>query len=68
MNGVSLHGGLIPYAAPSWSSRITRETPLRLAALMGIFGVTYSFSHDSIRAGRDGPTPPPVEHAATPAP
>jgi transketolase len=64
MNGVSLHGGLIPYGGTFLVFSDYARNALRLAALMGI-RVTYVFSHDSIGLGEDGPTHQPVEHAAS---
>src|SRR2546428_436144 len=64
MNGVSLHGGLIPYGGTLLVfSDYARKSP-RLAALVGI-RVTYVFTHDSIGLGEDGPTHQPIEHAAS---
>jgi transketolase len=64
MNGLSLHGGLIPYGGTFLVFSDYARNALRLAALMGI-RVTYVFSHDSIGLGEDGPTHQPVEHAAS---
>ena len=64
MNGISLHGGLIPYGGTFLVFSDYARNALRLAALMGI-RVTYVFSHDSIGLGEDGPTHQPVEHAAS---
>ncbi len=64
MNGVSLHGGLIPYGGTFLVFSDYARNALRLAALMGI-RVTYVFSHDSIGLGEDGPTHQPIEHAAS---
>ncbi len=64
MNGVSLHGGLIPYGGTFLVFSDYARNALRLAALMGI-RVTYVFTHDSIGLGEDGPTHQPIEHAAS---
>jgi len=64
MNGVSLHGGLIPYGGTFLVFSDYARNALRLAALTGI-RVTYVFSHDSIGLGEDGPTHQPIEHAAS---
>ena len=64
MNGISLHGGLIPYGGTFLVFSDYARNALRLAALMGI-RVTYVFSHDSIGLGEDGPTHQPIEHAAS---
>src|SRR5438552_8239810 len=64
MNGVSLHGGLIPYGGTFLVFSDYARNALRLAALMGI-RVTYVFTHDSIGLGEDGPTHQPVEQATS---
>ena len=64
MNGISLHGGLIPYGGTFLVFSDYARNALRLAALMGI-RVTFVFSHDSIGLGEDGPTHQPIEHAAS---
>ncbi len=64
MNGMALHGGIMPYSAPSSCSRITRARPIRLGALMGQ-RVIHVMTHDSIGVGEDGPTHQPVEHVAS---
>jgi transketolase len=64
MNGLALHGGLIPYGGTFLVFSDYARNALRLAALMGLRTV-YVFSHDSIGLGEDGPTHQPIEHAAT---
>src|SRR2546421_5440647 len=64
MNGVSLHGGLIPYGGTFLVFSDYARNALRLAALTGI-RVTYVFSHGSIGLGEDGPTHQPIGHAAS---
>jgi len=64
MNGVCLHGGLIPYGGTFLVFSDYARNALRLAALTGL-RVTYVFSHDSIGLGEDGPTHQPIEHAAS---
>jgi len=64
MNGLALHGGLIPYGGTFLVFSDYARNALRLAALMGIRTI-YVFSHDSIGLGEDGPTHQPIEHAAT---
>jgi len=64
MNGLALHGGLIPYGGTFLVFSDYARNALRLAALMGA-RVIYVFTHDSIGLGEDGPTHQPVEHAAT---
>jgi transketolase len=59
-NGMSLHGGIIPYTGTFLVFYDYMRPPVRLAALMGI-RVIYIFTHDSIGMGEDGPTHQPVE-------
>jgi transketolase len=59
-NGMSLHGGTIPYTATFMIFYDYMRPPIRLAALMGI-RVIYIFTHDSIGVGEDGPTHQPIE-------
>ena len=61
MNGMALHGGVIPYGATFLVFTDYMRPPMRLAALMGLH-VIYVFTHDSIGLGEDGPTHQPVEH------
>ncbi|MFP5077239.1 transketolase [Rhizobium sp. YIM 134829] len=63
MNGVSLHGGLIPYSGGFMIFSDYCRPSIRLAALMGI-RVVHVLTHDSIGVGEDGPTHEPVEHLA----
>jgi transketolase len=64
MNGVSLHGGLIPYGGTFLMFSEYARNALRMAALMKIRSI-YVFTHDSIGLGEDGPTHQAVEQAAT---
>jgi len=64
VNGLSLHGGLVPYGATFLVFSDYARNALRMAALMKIRAI-YVFTHDSIGLGEDGPTHQPVEHAAT---
>jgi transketolase len=64
MNGIALHGGLVPYGGTFLVFSDYARNALRLAALMGVQAI-YVFSHDSIGLGEDGPTHQPVEHAAS---
>jgi len=64
MNGLALHGGLIPYGGTFLVFSDYARNALRLAALMGL-RVVYVFTHDSIGLGEDGPTHQPIEHAAS---
>ncbi|MEA3244698.1 MAG: transketolase [Gemmatimonadota bacterium] len=61
MNGMSLHGGFIPYGGTFLVFSDYMRPAIRLAALMGR-QVIYVFTHDSIGLGEDGPTHQPVEH------
>jgi transketolase len=63
MNGMALHGGLIPYGGTFMVFSDYCRPSIRLAALMGI-RVVFVMTHDSIGVGEDGPTHQPVEHLA----
>ncbi len=63
INGIALHGGLIPYAGGFMIFSDYCRPSIRLAALMGI-RVIHVLTHDSIGVGEDGPTHQPVEHAS----
>ena len=63
MNGLALHGGLIPYGATFLTFSDYARNALRIAALMKI-RVLFVYTHDSIGLGEDGPTHQPVEHLA----
>ena len=63
MNGIALHGGLIPYGGTFMVFSDYCRPSIRLAALMGI-RVVFVMTHDSIGVGEDGPTHQPVEHMA----
>lgn len=60
MNGVALHGGLIPYGATFLMFMEYARNAVRMSALMKQ-RVIYVFTHDSIGLGEDGPTHQPVE-------
>jgi transketolase len=64
MNGLALHGGMVPYGGTFLVFSDYARNAVRLAALMGAH-VIYVFSHDSIGLGEDGPTHQPIEHAAS---
>ena len=64
MNGVALHGGLIPYGGTFLTFSDYSRNALRMAALMKTRSI-FVFTHDSIGLGEDGPTHQSVEHAAT---
>jgi transketolase len=63
MNGLALHGGLIPYGGTFLVFSDYCRPAIRLSALMGQ-RVVYVMTHDSIGLGEDGPTHQPVEHLA----
>jgi transketolase len=63
MNGLSLHGGLIPYGGTFLCFSDYCRPAIRLAAMMQI-RTTFVMTHDSIGLGEDGPTHQPVEHLA----
>ena len=64
MNGMALHGGIIPFGGTFFVFSDYMRPAMRLAALMGI-RVIYVLTHDSIGVGEDGPTHQPVEHLAS---
>jgi transketolase len=63
MNGMALHGGIIPYSGTFLVFTDYCRPSIRLAALMGE-RVIHVMTHDSIGLGEDGPTHQPVEHLA----
>jgi transketolase len=63
MNGMVLHGGVIPYGGTFLIFSEYMRPPIRLAAMMGL-RVIYVFTHDSIGLGEDGPTHQPIEQLA----
>ncbi|NND06890.1 MAG: transketolase [Saprospiraceae bacterium] len=64
MNGMALHGGVIPYAGTFFVFSDYMRPSVRLAALMGL-RVIYVWTHDSIGLGEDGPTHQPIEQLAS---
>ena len=64
VNGISLHGGFVPYGATFLMFSEYMRNALRMAALMSIQHIEV-FTHDSIGLGEDGPTHQPVEQTAT---
>ena len=64
MNGMALHGGIIPFGGTFFVFSDYLRPSIRLASLMEL-GVVYVFTHDSIGVGEDGPTHQPVEHLAS---
>ncbi len=63
LNGMAVHGGLIPFGSTFLVFSDYMRPSIRLAALMEQH-VIYVFTHDSIGLGEDGPTHQPVEHLA----
>ena len=63
LNGMSLHGGIIPFGATFLIFSDYMRPPIRLAALMKLKTI-YVFTHDSIGLGEDGPTHQPIEQLA----
>jgi len=64
MNGMSVHGGLIPYGGTFLVFSDYARSAIRLSALMKV-GTIYVMTHDSIGLGEDGPTHQPIEHLAS---
>ncbi len=64
MNGMALHGGVIPYGGTFLVFADYSRAAIRLGALMGV-RVIHVMTHDSIGLGEDGPTHQPVEHLAS---
>jgi transketolase len=64
MNGMALHGGIIPYGSTFMVFSDHMRPGIRMAALMGL-KVIYVFTHDSIGVGEDGATHQPVEQLAS---
>jgi len=61
INGIALHGGLIPYGGTFLTFSDYARPAIRLAAMMEIRSI-FVMTHDSIGLGEDGPTHQPVEH------
>ena len=64
MNGMALHGGIIPYSGTFLVFADYSRAAIRIGALMGL-PVIHVMTHDSIGLGEDGPTHQPVEHVAS---
>lgn len=64
MNGMALHGGIIPYSGTFLVFADYSRAAIRIGALMGL-PVIHVMTHDSIGLGEDGPTHQPVEHIAS---
>jgi len=63
-NGMSLHGGVMPYSGTFLTFSDYARNALRMAALMKVQNI-FIYTHDSIGLGEDGPTHQPVEHTAS---
>ena len=63
MNGMALHGGIIPACGTFFVFSDYMKPVIRMSALMELH-VIYVWSHDSFRVGEDGPTHQPIEHEA----
>ena len=63
LNGIALHGGVLPFGSTFLVFSDYMRPAIRLAALMKL-RVIYVFTHDSVALGEDGPTHQPVEHIA----
>jgi transketolase len=64
MNGITAHGGLIPYGGTFLTFSDYARNAIRMACLMRI-RVIFVYTHDSIGLGEDGPTHQPIEHLAS---
>ena len=64
MNGITAHGGLIPYGGTFLVFSDYARNAVRMAALMRL-GVVFVYTHDSIGLGEDGPTHQPIEQVAS---
>ncbi len=64
VNGMALHGGLMPYGATFLIFSDYMRPAIRLSALMNVHSI-FVFTHDSIAVGEDGPTHQPVEQVAS---
>lgn len=64
MNGLALHGGIIPYGGTFLVFSDYARAAVRLAALMKV-RVVFVYTHDSVGLGEDGPTHQPIEHIAS---
>lgn len=63
VNGMALHGGIVPFCSTFFTFSDYAKPAIRLAALMGIPSI-FAFTHDSIAVGEDGPTHEPIEQLA----
>lgn len=63
VNGMALHGGVIPFCSTFFTFSDYAKPAIRLAALMGVPSI-FVYTHDSIAVGEDGPTHEPIEQLA----
>lgn len=63
LNGLALHGGVLPYGGTFLVFSDYMRPPVRLAAMMHL-PIVYIWTHDSVWIGEDGPTHQPIEHLA----
>jgi transketolase len=61
VNGMAVHGGLVPFGSTFFTFSDYAKPAMRLAALMKVHSI-FVFTHDSIGLGEDGPTHQPIEH------
>ena len=61
VNGMAVHGGLVPFGSTFFTFSDYCKPAMRLAALMQVHSI-FVFTHDSIGLGEDGPTHQPIEH------
>jgi transketolase len=64
LNGITCHGGFIPYAGTFLTFSDYARNAVRMSALMRL-RVIFVYTHDSIGLGEDGPTHQPIEHLAS---
>ncbi len=64
VNGMALHGGVIPYGSTFLVFSDYVRPSVRMAAIMGVHSIFF-FTHDSVAVGEDGPTHQPIEHIAS---
>jgi len=64
LNGITVHGGFIPYAGTFLTFSDYARNAVRMSALMRL-RVIFVYTHDSIGLGEDGPTHQPIEHVAS---
>lgn len=64
MNGLALHGGVLPFGGTFLVFSDYMRNAMRMSALMGLRAI-YVLTHDSIGVGEDGPTHQPIEHVSS---